>query len=71
MTKLKFYIKERWNPQLASAYYVPMGQLTKKDAKEWEKPLYGVNVMHSYDTEADYKMEISALKLAGKKVRNA
>lgn len=41
----KFYIKERHNPQFDKPYYVPKGQLTKKDANKMENSLYGDNYM--------------------------
>lgn len=64
MPKL-FYIRERFNPQFQKPYYSPMGQLTKKDAKKWEKPIYGFNNMLSYENEADYKKAIEKYKKGG------
>ena len=64
MAKL-FYIRERHNPQFDAPYYNPMGQLTKKDAKKWLKPLYGANEMLEYQTEAEYKKAINKFKDGG------
>lgn len=66
--KKLFYIKERHNPQLG-VYYVGCGQMTKNDAKKAETPLYGMNIMHPYETEAEYLEEICKLKEAGKIVQ--
>ena len=35
-----FYVKERFNPQLGT-YFVYEGKLSIKEAKKYEKPLYG------------------------------
>jgi hypothetical protein len=59
-TMKKYYIKERHNPQFKKPYYVPKGQLTAKDAKKMETPLYGVNIMHSYDTKEEYEKAIES-----------
>lgn len=63
-----YWIKERYNPQLGT-YFVPMGQLWKKEAEEYEDSLYGSNVMHRYDTEVEYTARIKELKKLGKKVQ--
>lgn len=67
MATKKFYIKERHNPQLG-VYYEACGQLTKTDAKRYERPLYGSNVMHGFDTEEAYMDRLCELREAGKKV---
>lgn len=61
----KYYIKERHNPQMKKPYYVPCGQLTKKDAKLKEGALYGDNYMLSYDTEQEYNEAITKFKTEG------
>ncbi len=61
--KKKFYIKE-------GTYYVPMGDLSKTAAKQYEETLYGDNIMHGYETEAEYKKAIKHLKLKGERVHS-
>jgi hypothetical protein len=65
--KKQFYIKERYNPQLGT-YYVPCGQMTKTQAKSYEKPIYGDNIMHGFSTELEYLKEIKRLKDEGNKI---
>ena len=68
MTKKKFYIKERHNPQ-TGIYYVTQGQKTKKEANSIENgAIYGRNVMLAYDTYEDYKTAIADLMAAGERV---
>ncbi len=54
MTKqnLKFYVKERRNPQLGT-YFQIIGWLSKTAAKRLEKCIYGQNIMHGFDTHAE------------------
>jgi hypothetical protein len=65
MLKLKFYLKERHNPQFNNPYYVKLGQLTKKEAKKKEESIYGLNYILAYDTEEDYNIAIAELKSEG------
>jgi hypothetical protein len=65
--KLKYYIKERNNPQTGT-YYVAEGLLTKKAAKAQEVTLYGQNIMRPYDTKEEYEAAISELEKRGEKV---
>jgi len=66
---LNFYIKERENPQLGT-YYVPQGQMTKKEAETTETGcLYGCNIMHAYTTKERYEEAITQLKAEGKRVQ--
>lgn len=54
-TKL-WYLGWRGNPQLKNGgYYKAYEQLTKKEAKEKEKTLYGSMLLKSFDTEKEYK----------------
>ena len=62
---MKFYIKERRNPQLKKSYYVAEGKLSKKDASKKEDSVYGENYMLSYDTEKEYLDAIDTLKKTG------
>ena len=67
--KLKFWwIKERHNPQIGT-YYVACGQLSLRDARRYEKPLYGDNVMLRFSTEAAYREKLAALTKAGERVQ--
>lgn len=68
MAKQPYWIKERHNPQLGT-YYVGMGQLSKAAAKRYEAPLYGDNVMHRFDSEADYNKRLAALRQSGASVQ--
>lgn len=61
---MKFYIKERDNPQIGT-YFVPMGKLSKAEAKRNERPLYGSNTMHPFDTEAEYEARLANLRKKG------
>ena len=66
---LSYWIKERDNPQLGT-YYVPCGQMTVKEAKKYERPLYGENTMHRFETVEAYIDEIHKLKSDGCKVND-
>lgn len=59
--KKKFWLRQRINPQLGT-YWVLCGQITVKEAKAYEKALYGDNVMHSFTTEAAYNAKIEELR---------
>jgi hypothetical protein len=65
---LKFWIKERDNPQLGT-YFVACGQMTKTAAKRHERPIYGANFMHSFDTESDYNDRLAELRKSGERVQ--
>lgn len=65
---MKFYIKERHNPQLG-VYYVGCGQLTAKEAKEYERPIYGDNYMLKFDTKEAYEIKLKELEDNGKRVQ--
>lgn len=58
MKKLSYWIKERFNPQLGNPYYTAYGQLTKKQAKEKTKTLFGSNAMFEYKTIEEYEKAI-------------
>lgn len=62
MSKYKFYIGERHNPQLSKPYYKAYGQLSVKDAKSKENCLYGSMYLTPYDTEEEYNKAIDKLK---------
>jgi hypothetical protein len=68
MSKKKFWIKERYNPQLG-VYYVPCGQLSKAAAKRKEHALYGDNIMLEFDTEDEYNAKVEELRRQKKDVR--
>lgn len=69
MSKKKFYIKERDNFQ-AAVYYVPLGQLSKTEAKRKEKTLAGENTIHEYETEAEYNKALEDLRANGKRLHS-
>ena len=53
-TQKLFYIGERSKQQFAKSYYVAYGQLTKKDALEKGKCVYGEMYLTSYNTKEEY-----------------
>ncbi len=60
----KFYwLKERITPQ--AHYFVACGQITVKEARDMENPLYGDNIMTRYKTEQEYIDKITELQEAG------
>ena len=61
MKKQPWWIKERHNPQLKT-YFVPRGQLPVREAKKSENPIYGFNIMHQFDSEGEYRVEIQRLR---------
>jgi len=65
---MKFWIKERHNPQLG-IYYVACGKMFKREARANERPLYGDNVMIPFDTKEEYEAELDRLERAGERVR--
>lgn len=66
---MKYYIKERHNPQFDNPYYVMCGQLSKKNAKAKGGSIYGSNNMLSFDTESEYQEAIDRLKSEGMRVQ--
>ena len=60
-----FYIGERRNPQFKKPYYTPLGQLTKRQAKDKEDCLYGSNFMLPFETEVEYNNAIEKFKTDG------
>lgn len=69
MKAMKFWIKERNNPQVGT-YYVREGQLSKREAaKIVSGTLYGSNRMIPFDTEAEYQAHIEYLKENGERVQ--
>jgi hypothetical protein len=61
-----FYIKERDNPQLKSAYYTALGNLTVKEAKKAEFSSYGYNTIIKFDTKEAYLTECEKLGIQAK-----
>lgn len=64
----KFWLKERFNPQLGT-YWVRMGQMSATAANKCARPIYGSNTMHSFETESEYLKRIGELKAAGESVQ--
>lgn len=60
----KWYIKERHNPQLG-IYYVAAGEMSKTEARQHEKPGYGMNVMIPYDNEMEYRVALGKFREDG------
>jgi hypothetical protein len=67
MKQLKYWIKERINPQLGT-YYVACGQMTKSNAKARGRALYGENIMHQFDTKEAYLARLDDLFDKGESV---
>lgn len=63
----RWWIKERHNPQLGT-YYVGEGPMLDSAAKKHERPIYGSNVMHPFETEEEFRAEIARLKASGERV---
>lgn len=64
---MKWWIKERDNPQLGT-YWVPMGKISQKEAREHGKALYGYNTMHSFDSLEAYEEKLRQLKKSGERI---
>ena len=62
---MNYWIKQRNNPQTGT-YYVKMGKMTKKEAKEWKDTRYGYNYMLPFKTLEEYENKIKELTEAGK-----
>ncbi len=67
-TTAKYYIGERFNPQLAKPYYVAYGKISKTDVKKAENCVYGSMRLTSYDNIEDYNKDLEKLKEEGFKV---
>lgn len=66
----QFYLGWRGNPQLKDGgYFRKLGQLTKKEAKDWEKCAYGSMTLKAFDSEDEYNQAIEKAKEEGKSVR--
>lgn len=63
-----YWIKERRNPQIG-VYFVAEGQLSAREAKGREDTLYGVNIMHRFDTEQAYQARLAELRASGERVQ--
>jgi len=60
---MKYYIKERFNPQLQNTSFTLYGKISKKRVREIEnKTRYGSITMHSYKTKSEYEARIQELK---------
>lgn len=65
---MKYWLKERHNPQIG-IYYVRMGKMPKKEAKKHESSLYGSNYMIPFDSEETYEAHIAQLIFDGQQVQ--
>ena len=65
----KFYLKERHNPQFDKPYYVKLGQITKAEAIQHEKSIYGHNIILKYENEDLYNKAITDLITQGYNVK--
>jgi hypothetical protein len=66
---MKYWIKERHNPQFPRPYYVPCGRITNKEASRKGAAVYGYNRMLEFATEEEYKAKLNELIDAGEEVR--
>lgn len=60
---MKYYIKERHNPQFKKPYYIAYGKLSKKEANKIEDSLYGCNIILSFSTKKEYKEKCKQLNI--------
>ena len=65
-----YWLKERHNPQFNQPYYVPLGQMTAREAKKYENTLYGTNYLHKFKTKDEYEKRITKLRAMGCDVRD-
>lgn len=65
----RYYIQERWNPQLGASYSA-MGQMPWSEAKKYEETLYGHNDMIGYPSRKQYEARIKELESMGHKVHS-
>ncbi len=63
-----YWIKERHNPQLG-VYFVACGQISTRQARRHEKPLYGMNFMHRFSSKEEYEEKLGQLRADGKEVK--
>jgi len=68
MRQKSYWIKQRDNPQLGT-YYVPCGQMSKKEAKSHVSVRYGHNSMIECADFAAYEAKIKELKDSGQRVQ--
>ncbi len=65
---MKFYIKERTNPQTGT-YYVACGKMSRAQLKKAESPIYGSNAMTGFATKAEYEARLAQLRASGARVQ--
>jgi len=65
---MKYWIKERHNPQLPKPYFVACGQLNAGAVKRSENPICGTNIMHGFVKKEDYEARLKELRSAGASV---
>ncbi len=63
-----YWIKERYNPQLG-VYYVAMGPMSQRAARECKSGVYGSNLMHSFETAEAYSARLEELREKGERVQ--
>ena len=68
MARNYWWIKERHNPQFKKPYFILSGQMTIKEAKQMENPIYGENYMHKFSTKKEYEKRIQELRSSGVKL---
>lgn len=61
MSKYKWYLKERHNPQFKNPYYVKLGKMSRVKAAKHTKPAYGTNILIPFDSEDLYNEKVSSL----------
>jgi len=67
---LRYWIKERHNPQLET-YYIACGPLTEAAAKRRGRAIFGDNVMHGFSTSDQYHARLRLLRKNGERVHDA
>lgn len=67
---MKYWIKERNNPQLGiGIYYIACGQLPDGAVKREESTRWGSNIMIGFSSKKAYEARITELKSQGKRVQ--
>lgn len=63
-----WYIGERHNPQFDKPYYRAYGQLSKVDAKNKGKSIYGSMYILEFSSQEEYENKINELRQRGFRV---
>ncbi len=63
---MKYYIKERINPDFSVPYWVRVGPLPESEVpamrKAIEYSVYGLSILHEFPTKSAYNRKVKSLK---------